>query len=225
LVLCSERKDFISTGLSLNPAQNEIGYNFPDPSRRLFWSLPSVFTGNKVSSYGGVLTITQRYSGSNSQPDQDVIIVGNGKTLYWSHYNSLIRPDESKVNVENISSCEGSNNLYDFQTFAVPLEESQWQSLGRSGPVQASRVDLMTALTNIELLLVRASLGSTTRASYLSDVTMDTAMDAIFFPGQDPAVQVEMCRCPAGYRGLSCEVGFIFMAHFIANIILNRANH
>jgi len=84
--------------------------------------------------------------------------------------------------------------------------ESEWQLLGQNGPVPASRVDLMTVLADIEQILVRASLGATTRASYLSDVTMDFAMDSLIFPGQLPADQVEMCRCPAGYRGSSCEV-------------------
>jgi Laminin B (Domain IV) len=65
--------------------------------RRLFWSLPPAFTGNKVHSYGGVLTISQRYSGSNSQPDQDVLLIGNGKTLYWSNYNNAIQPEQSAV--------------------------------------------------------------------------------------------------------------------------------
>jgi len=95
----SERKEFFSTGLTLNPAENEIGYVFDagQTGRRLFWSLPPVFTGNKVHSYGGVITITQKYSGSNSRPDQDVILVGNGKTLYWSNYNNQVQPDKITV--------------------------------------------------------------------------------------------------------------------------------
>jgi Laminin B (Domain IV) len=95
----SERRDFIKDGLSLDPAKNEIGFVFDgrQAGRRLFWSLPTAFTGNKVLSYGGVLTISQRYSGSNGQPDQDVLLIGNGKTLYWSNYNNPIQPEETTV--------------------------------------------------------------------------------------------------------------------------------
>lgn len=55
---------------------------------RLFWSLPSAFTGNKIKSYGGNLKLTQHIEArpySNCRPDQDVIIIGNGLTLYWTN--------------------------------------------------------------------------------------------------------------------------------------------
>ena len=70
-------------------AMNEIGYRYPDSrSRRLFWSLPSVFTGNKVKSYGGNLTLTQHitaYPGAQSYKDQDILLIGNGITLFWTN--------------------------------------------------------------------------------------------------------------------------------------------
>lgn len=75
--------------LDLNLAMNEIGYHYPDSrGRRLFWSLPSVFTGDKVKSYGGNLTLTQHITttaGAQSYKDQDVILVGNGITLFWTN--------------------------------------------------------------------------------------------------------------------------------------------
>jgi Laminin B (Domain IV) len=88
----------------------------------------------------------------------------------------------------------------------VPLSESSWTLMSGGGPVPASRMDMMTVLANVEMLLVRASLGANTRATYLSDVTMEYALDSLVFPGQATAAQVEMCRCPSGYRGSSCEV-------------------
>lgn len=81
--------------------------------------------------------------------------------------------------------------------------------MSSSGPVPASRMDMMTVLADIEMMLVRASLGANTRATYLSDVTMEYAIDSLVFPGQTTADKVEMCRCPSGYRGSSCEVSAI----------------
>lgn len=89
LLLCRTRRDIIDDGFELNVAMNEIGYRYPDNrSHRLFWSLPSVFTGNKVKSYGGNLTLTQHitaYPGAQSYKDQDILLIGNGITLFWTN--------------------------------------------------------------------------------------------------------------------------------------------
>lgn len=94
--LCRTRRDIIDDGFELNVAMNEIGYRYPDSrSRRLFWSLPSVFTGNKVKSYGGNLTLTQHitaYPGAQSYKDQDILLIGNGITLFWTNPTEL-QPD------------------------------------------------------------------------------------------------------------------------------------
>jgi len=94
--LYSARHDVIDDGFELNVAMNEIGYRYPDSrSRRLFWSLPSVFTGNKVKSYGGSLTLTQHitaHPGAQSYKDQDILLIGNGITLFWTNPTEL-QPD------------------------------------------------------------------------------------------------------------------------------------
>ncbi|CAB3365825.1 Hypothetical predicted protein [Cloeon dipterum] len=184
----SSTKEFFNSSLTLNVAENEIGYVYEPGQeyRKFFWSLPSAFTGNKVNSYGGVLTITQRYSGSSYENGQDVQLIGHGKTIFWSNLLANRRSDDSF-------------------TYQVPLTESGWTLLSQRGPMPASRVDFMTVLTDIEQVLVRASLGSSTRATYLSDITMDIGYDSQSFPNQPPTEFVEMCRCPVGYRGSSCE--------------------
>lgn len=79
----------------------EISYNFlPSQRERLFWSLPSIFTGNKIKSYGGKLEFIQRYTQrpeARYVPDQDVIINGNGITIYWSN------PVELREDIANVS--------------------------------------------------------------------------------------------------------------------------
>ncbi|KAF4527485.1 hypothetical protein B566_EDAN014538, partial [Ephemera danica] len=186
----SNRQEVIQDGFTLNFAQNEIGYIYPDhggQQRRLFWSLPPAFTGNKITSYGGNLAITQRYTappGSSKFQDTDVIIIGNGINIYWTN-NANIAPGEQ-------------------MTFQVPLVESNWHRVTNFGPRPASRADLLTALADIEAILVRATFSTEITATFISDISMDIAMDNTALIGQPIALEVEMCRCPAGYKGPSC---------------------
>ncbi|XP_015437459.1 PREDICTED: basement membrane-specific heparan sulfate proteoglycan core protein [Dufourea novaeangliae] len=180
------RREVIDDGFELNIAMNEIGYRYPDSrGRRLFWSLPAVFTGNKVKSYGGNLTLTQQitaYPGAQSYKDQDIILIGNGITLFWTNPKE-IQPDLPL-------------------TYTVPLRETEWKRLTTEGPRVASRVDLMTVLSNLEAILVRASHSERMTATYISDISLDTAVEVA---GSRRAVHVEVCRCPTGYTGTSCE--------------------
>lgn len=84
------QQERITTGFNTNVAENKIGYTFRQGSnQRLYWSLPADFTGNKIKSYGGRIEFTQHYTtnryNSNYSPDQDVIIIGNGVTIYWTN--------------------------------------------------------------------------------------------------------------------------------------------
>ncbi|XP_032663569.1 basement membrane-specific heparan sulfate proteoglycan core protein-like isoform X7 [Odontomachus brunneus] len=183
----STRRDVVADGFELNVAMNEIGYRYPDSrSRRLFWSLPSVFTGNKVKSYGGNLTLTQHitaYPEAKSYKDQDILLIGNGITLFWTN------PTEIQPDIP--------------MTYTVPLKENEWRRLTTEGPRSASRTDLMIVLSNLEAILVRASHSDRMTATYISDISMDTAVETL--TGNRRATQVEACRCPLGYIGSSCE--------------------
>lgn len=82
-------------------ATNRISHSVSE-GQTYFWSLPGRFLGNQILSYGGNLTFTLSNVGYGSYiPDQDVIITGNGITLYWAR----------KVNVVGVSII---NNLYKY---------------------------------------------------------------------------------------------------------------
>lgn len=92
----------ISDGFEVDMFLNQISYNVPDQRETLYWSLPNIFTGNKIKSYGGKLEFTQRYSASGRYIfDKDVFIIGNGITLYWSNPLEL-RPDAPNVRFSGI---------------------------------------------------------------------------------------------------------------------------
>lgn len=77
----------------------------PSTSERWYWSLPRKYTGNQIKSYGGRLVFTQRFTQRPQAvyvPDQDIIITGNGVTIYWSNPQAQI-PDVANVSVILIS--------------------------------------------------------------------------------------------------------------------------
>lgn len=171
----------MSNDFHFDPTRNEIKYLFDNDESIYYWSLPKRLTGNQILSYGGKLHVTQRTEGSGAYfPDQDVILKGNGIVLYWTRK----RLEE--------------------QTYSVPLEESEWQSTARSGPRPASRSDLLTVLANLEHILVRASLRAFTSESAISDISLETAVKHVNKKGS--VDDIEVCMCPQGYRGSSCEV-------------------
>lgn len=160
--------------------ENEISYSFNDDSYIYYWNLPDRLRGNLILSYGGKLTFTQRTDGTGQYvEDQDVIIKGNGITL--AH---------SRSNLEE-------------ETYSVKFIESEWQTLQRQGPRPASRADMLTALSSVDSILVRASIRSYTGISRLSDIILENAVRQSTSLGR--VREIEACRCPPGYTGTSCE--------------------
>lgn len=146
-----------------------------------YWSLPPRFLGNQLRSYGGYLTFTiENEAWGTYIPDHDIIIRGNGLTLIWTRGN----PRETRTEAR--------------------MKETQWQYTDENGAHIASRADLMTVLSNLEAILIRATLKEGVSKAKLSDVALDTAVQQN--TGQAIVSDVEICRCPDGYTGTSCEV-------------------
>lgn len=94
--------------------------------------------------------------------------------------------------------------MYFFQVLSIHLVEKGWRRLIDSGPRSASRAEFMKVLSSIEVILIRAIHASPTNRTYLSDVSLDTADETD--TGGERSTSVEVCKCPNGYRGTSCEV-------------------
>ncbi|XP_049631522.1 basement membrane-specific heparan sulfate proteoglycan core protein [Suncus etruscus] len=174
-----------SEGIS-SPVQGELVFSsfhalWPES---YFWSLPSRFRGDKVTSYGGELrfTVTQRpQRGSATLPKQPLVVLqGNGIVL------------EHRTSKEPIPGQPS--------TFAVPFREQAWQ---RPDGQPATREHLLMALAGIDSLLIQASFTQKPAETRISGISMDVAVPED--TGQDPALEVEQCDCPSGYRGPSCQ--------------------
>lgn len=87
----------------------------------------------------------------------------------------------------------------------VPPTQEFWQ---RPDGQPATREHLLMALADLDELLVRATFSSMPLVASISGVSLEVAQPG---PSEGPrALEVEECRCPPGYVGLSCQVS---MAH------------
>lgn len=85
----------------------------------------------------------------------------------------------------------------------------------------ATREHLMMVLADLDDILIRASYSTEMRSSSISDISMEVAVPN--YSGLAQALEVEQCRCPPGYQGLSCQVNiflnkflrFFFLFHFL----------
>ncbi|XP_060793463.1 basement membrane-specific heparan sulfate proteoglycan core protein isoform X5 [Neoarius graeffei] len=151
----------------------------------LFWKLPEKFRGDKVQAYGGKLKYTISYvPGPRGAPieDVDVQIIGNDITL-------LARQDWRR----GLATRETRN-------FEFIFREEYWQ---RPDGMPATREHLLMVLADLDDILIRASYHTVMRSSSISGVSMEIAVP--HYTGQERALEVEQCRCPPGYQGLSCQ--------------------
>ncbi|XP_035512277.1 basement membrane-specific heparan sulfate proteoglycan core protein isoform X12 [Morone saxatilis] len=177
-----------STQLLINPEMEE--FQLVDLSRRFlnldsFWTLPRQFLGNKIDSYGGSLKFKVRYTLARGLSEvvekPDVMLVGNGRRLVYR------RGSATPARVVNQKE--------------IKFTEDNWQhSNGR--PV--SREELMMTLANLDNISIRTIYDNHMVSVALSDIVMDTT--TVEFSTLGHAKDVEECRCPPGYSGLSCEM-------------------
>ncbi|KAI5637001.1 immunoglobulin domain-containing protein [Phthorimaea operculella] len=168
-----------------DPNESELMYafNFP-PTEPLYWSLPGL-PGNRVLSYGSDLTLLQKFEAGDYQqestPGVDVVLVGDTTSIYWTNPNKL----QNGVGL----------------SYSVPIREGSWYILNSATP--ATRNDIMSVLKDLKRVLVRADVAPNLISTSIADVSMGTAIDNM--DSQPQAKGIEVCVCPVGYSGMSCE--------------------
>ncbi|RMB89711.1 hypothetical protein DUI87_33908 [Hirundo rustica rustica] len=149
-----------------------------------YWVLPAPFAGDKVTAYGGELRYTVTHRAPAGTPlgprHPDVLLQGNGILL--EHFSSATPPAGVSTAV------------------TVPIREGAWR---RADGHEATREHLLMALADVDLFMIRASYSEQPEESRLADVSLDVAVPHA--TGRPPALEVEDCTCPPGYRGASCQ--------------------
>uniref|UniRef100_A0A5F8H200 Basement membrane-specific heparan sulfate proteoglycan core protein n=1 Tax=Monodelphis domestica TaxID=13616 RepID=A0A5F8H200_MONDO len=147
-----------------------------------YWQLPETYQGDKVDAYGGKLRYILSYTtGAQGSPlsDPDVQITGNDITL-----------------VATQPELQGRER----KSFEIMFREHFWRRLDGQ---PATREHLMMVLADLDEILIRATFSSVPLAASIGAVSMERALPG---PAAGPrALEVEECRCPPGYRGLSCQ--------------------
>ncbi|XP_070067065.1 basement membrane-specific heparan sulfate proteoglycan core protein isoform X29 [Drosophila virilis] len=178
-----QQMEMDDTNLSKDIPNNKYTYTYQSYSPK-YWSLRGNVQGNQLQAYGGLLNYTLvTESFGNYEPGNDVVLIGNGIRLVWSRPAAESHLDEYSVRLS---------------------EEEQWQRLDSGSAVPATRSDIMSVLTNLEHLLIRATPKIPTTRTSISDVTWELSVE-LAQPGAEQAIDIELCQCPAAYTGNSCE--------------------
>ncbi|XP_050565519.1 laminin subunit alpha-2 [Cygnus atratus] len=154
-----------------------------------YWSAPSSYLGNKVTAAGGLLKFTVSYDFTKQEEraqlmvQSDVII--EGRDLRISTPKEGIHLQPSEVHTEEIV-----------------LKPESFFVHGTDVPV--SRREFMTILANVKRILIRATYSYGMNAIYRLDGVSIEAADHSS-AGRKVASAVELCDCPPGYDGTSCE--------------------
>ncbi|XP_062488321.1 laminin subunit alpha-2 isoform X5 [Pezoporus occidentalis] len=154
-----------------------------------YWSAPSSYLGNKVAAAGGHLKFTVFYDFTKEEEtvqlmvQSDVIIEGHDLRISTPKEGIHLQPSEE-------------------HTEEIVLKPESFSVYGTDVPV--SRREFMTLLANVKRILIRATYSNGMNAIYrLRSVSIEAADHTS--AGTKVASAVELCDCPPGYDGTSCE--------------------
>ncbi|XP_054414121.2 laminin subunit alpha-2 isoform X3 [Pongo abelii] len=154
-----------------------------------YWSAPAPYLGNKLPAVGGQLTFTISYDVEEEEEDTErvlqlmIILEGNDLRISTAQDEVYLHPSEEHINV-------------------LLLEEESFTIHGTHFPV--SRKEFMTVLANLKRVLLQITYSFGMDAIFrLSSVNLESAVS---YPTDGSvAAAVEVCQCPPGYTGSSCE--------------------
>ncbi|XP_036862294.2 laminin subunit alpha-5 isoform X1 [Manis javanica] len=158
----------------------------PEAFPELYWQAPPSYLGDRVSSYGGTLRYelhseTQRgdvFIPTESRPD--VVLQGNQMSVTF---------------LESAYPAPGHVHRGQLQLVEENFRHTETHSA-------VSREELMMVLAGLEQLHIRALFPQISSAISLRRVALEVAGEV---GGGPPASNVELCMCPASYRGDSCQ--------------------
>ncbi|XP_036024630.1 LOW QUALITY PROTEIN: laminin subunit alpha-2 [Onychomys torridus] len=154
-----------------------------------YWSAPAPYLGNKLPAVGGQLTFTISYDLEEEEEDTEkilqlmIILQGNNLRISTAYKEVYLDPTEEHIE-------------------ELPLKEGSFTIHGTNLPV--SRKDFMTVLANLERVLIQITYNLGMDAIFrLSSVNLESAVP--YPTDRSIATAVEVCQCPPGYSGSSCE--------------------
>ncbi|KAM3860333.1 laminin subunit alpha-1 [Diretmus argenteus] len=166
----------------------------------LYWNLPRRYQGNQLLSYGGLLSYVVTFyaeSGSGLANQEPQILMRGGTLRKLVIYTDMVAPSN------------GIRTQHD-----ISLTEHQWKYFNSVSEEAVSHADFLSILSNVQYIIIKASYGTGLQQSRISNITMETAVEADELEGAGQAASavrggvarlIESCLCPPGYAGLSCQ--------------------
>uniref|UniRef100_A0A3B4WWD7 Laminin subunit alpha-1 n=1 Tax=Seriola lalandi dorsalis TaxID=1841481 RepID=A0A3B4WWD7_SERLL len=161
----------------------------------LYWRLPLQFEGSQLLSYGGLLSyiITFYAEDGLGLSNQEAQVLMRGGTL-----RKLV------IYTDMVAPSNGIRTQHD-----IRMTEHKWKYFNSVSEKAVSHADFMSILSNVQYIIIKASYGTRLQQSRISNITMETAMEAELEEGSEVrggvARLIESCVCPPGYTGLSCQ--------------------
>uniref|UniRef100_A0A8C5MWE3 Laminin subunit alpha 3 n=1 Tax=Leptobrachium leishanense TaxID=445787 RepID=A0A8C5MWE3_9ANUR len=184
-----ETPDENQIAVIFNPGSNSVVADIqelPPTVHSLYWTAPSPYLWEKISSYGGYLTYQVKSFGLPNEgmvlldKRPDVILMGRQMTVVY---------------------MDTSNPLPDRQYYGrVQLVEGNFRHASSNSMV--SREELLMILSRLESLRIRALYFSETQRLTLAEVGLE---DSTTSGSGKVAYNVEICSCPPEYSGDSCQ--------------------
>eukprot|EP00064_Thunnus_orientalis_P022038 superscaffoldBa00007097_g22218 len=156
----------------------------------LYWRLPRQFEGNQLLSYGGLLSYVVTFyaeDGSGLANREPQVLMRGGTLMNLVIYTDMVAPGNG-IRTQHV----------------IRLTEHKWKYFNSVSEKPVSRADFMSVLSNIQYVIIKASYGTRLQQSRISNVTMETAVEAEKAEGGGARL-IESCICPPGYAGLSCQ--------------------
>ncbi|XP_039983193.1 laminin subunit alpha-1 isoform X2 [Xiphias gladius] len=157
----------------------------------LYWRLPPQFEGNQLLSYGGLLSYIITFyaeDGSGLSNQEPQVLMRGGTLRKIVIYTDMVAPNNSVKTQHDIR-----------------MTEHKWKYFNSVSEKAVSHADFMSILSNIQYVIIKASYGTRLQQSRISNITMETAVEAELEEGSEVARLIESCICPRGYTGLSCQ--------------------
>ncbi|XP_061609365.1 laminin subunit alpha-2 isoform X7 [Phyllopteryx taeniolatus] len=154
-----------------------------------YWNAPESYLGNKLPAYGGTVVYTVSYTIDQQEriirvtSEPDFIIEGGGIKIMDKRYGLPVYPSSQSTN-------------------HIALLPENFLVLETAEPI--GRRDFLTVLANMTRLMVRASYSTEPSAVYRLHLFLMQVGNR-YAKGERTASAVEMCSCPPGYAGTSCE--------------------
>uniref|UniRef100_H3AL54 Laminin subunit alpha 5 n=1 Tax=Latimeria chalumnae TaxID=7897 RepID=H3AL54_LATCH len=194
--------------VSFQPEEKLVTANlkdiFPD-NQEMYWRAPRPYLGDRVSSYGGFLRYQLNSEAMRGdlfpvpvEARPDVILKGNQMTIM---YLEKVYP-----------------NVGEQHHGRVQLLEGDFRHAQTHNPV--SREELMMVLANLQELQIRALHSQSAKSVSLGRVSLEVATDTAMGVSTS---YVEICMCPANYRGDSCQYWAAFVYLFLWVLFLVKS--